>query len=82
MKSTEYLTGYKASRYPELEPLATKRIDDMKELLTELRGAARQVEINSKEYKDIEIRYKKVEKAIKFWRTLLHEGELDAEDVK
>ena len=71
MKTTEYLTGYPSSHYEaELEPIKTKRIDDMLKLKQELTKAARHLGWDSEEYRDIHTRYLAVCKAIEFWRSL------------
>ena len=70
MHTTKYLTGKDSSEYPELEPLRTKRINDMRNLLKTLRMEARGVKSLSTEYQELMDRYQAVEKAIEFWENL------------
>ena len=69
--TTQYLTGHNSSRYEDLlEPLREKRIDDMNELRKKLRLEAKGYKTGSPILEGIQRRYKDIEEAIIFWRSL------------
>ena len=52
------------------------RINDMQELLTELRSEASYLKYGTPEYKKIVSRYKDIEVAIVWWLELRYEGDI------
>ena len=77
MTKTYYLTGHNPERYNDLlAPLIELRINDMSELLDELRVKARGIESGTIEYDAIVERYQEIEKGIKWWLELEYEGDI------
>ena len=81
MTRTEYLTGEKPVYDPFLEEFATNRIQSMRNLLTELGLATRDLEVCSPEWEEIHTRYKEVETGIKWWRRFMNEHEEKVDEV-
>ncbi len=79
MKKTEYLFGQPPARYPEIVPLAKRRIADGKLLLKRLADRKNELDSFSDEMDHMIKRYQATAKAIDLWQGLLdeHNGEQD-----
>ncbi len=74
---TEELFSKEPDEYPERVPFAEKRIADGRSFMVKVRELARhELSINgeSERYMKLEKKYEKIEKAVKFWRKILNEG--------
>lgn len=74
MDKTTYLTGFPATRYKaELEPLAKKRLADMRSLRHRIIRNSQDLKWGSPKLEALIKRMERVDKGIIFWEELLHE---------